>query len=93
MNLVEELGKGLDGLGQLRALMASGRSPGILRALDFELMEIDRGRAVFAGTPGAHAYNPIGTVHGATRRRYSIRPAVAPYIRGSPLLRPIRRSI
>jgi uncharacterized protein (TIGR00369 family) len=64
MSLVEEVGAGLDGLGQLRALMASGRKPGILRALDFEFVEVENGRAVFAGTPGEHAYNPIGTVHG-----------------------------
>jgi uncharacterized protein (TIGR00369 family) len=44
--------------------MASGRKPGILRSLEFELVEVDSGRAVFAGTPGDHAYNPIGTVHG-----------------------------
>jgi hypothetical protein len=49
---------------QLRALIASGRKPGILVALDFALTEVDVGRAVFAGVPGEHAYNPIGTVHG-----------------------------
>lgn len=64
MSLVDEVAGGLDGLAQLRALMASGRKPGILLALDFEFVEIDAGRAVFAGVPGEHAYNPIGTVHG-----------------------------
>jgi uncharacterized protein (TIGR00369 family) len=64
VSLVEELGGGLDGLGQLKALMASGRKPGILLALDFEFTEVESGRAVFTGTPGEHAYNPIGTVHG-----------------------------
>jgi uncharacterized protein (TIGR00369 family) len=64
MNLVDEIGSGLDGLGQLRALISSGRKPGILRSLGFEFIEIAPGRAVFAGTPGEHAYNPIGTVHG-----------------------------
>jgi uncharacterized protein (TIGR00369 family) len=64
MNLVEEVGAGLDGLGQLRALIRSGRRPGIARSLGFNLVEIESGRAVFAGTPGEHAYNPIGTVHG-----------------------------
>jgi uncharacterized protein (TIGR00369 family) len=64
MSLVEELGSGLDGLAQLRALMASGRKPGILHSLDFEFAEVDVGRAVFVGTPGDHAYNPIGSVHG-----------------------------
>jgi uncharacterized protein (TIGR00369 family) len=64
MSLVNEMGGGLDGLSQLRALMASGRKPGILVALDFEFVEVESGKAVFAGTPGEHAYNPIGTVHG-----------------------------
>src|SRR4029077_15649205 len=31
---------------------------------NFDFIEIESGRAVFAGTPGEHAYNPIGTVHG-----------------------------
>jgi len=44
--------------------MASSRKPGILVALDFEFVEVEAGRAVFAGTPGEHAYNPIGAVHG-----------------------------
>ena len=55
---------GLSGLEQLRALIASGQRPGIAIALDFDLAEVDEGRALFIGTPGLHAYNPIGTVHG-----------------------------
>lgn len=64
MSLVEETGAGLNGLEQLRALMASGRKPGIMVSLDFELVEAGIGKAVFAGNPGEHAYNPLGTVHG-----------------------------
>jgi uncharacterized protein (TIGR00369 family) len=64
MSLVNEVGEGLDGLGQLRALLASGRKPGILVSLGLEFVEVDSGRAVFAGIPGEHAYNPIGSVHG-----------------------------
>jgi uncharacterized protein (TIGR00369 family) len=64
MRLVDEVGGDLDGLSQLRALIASGRKPGILVALDFDFIEVEAGRAVFAGTPGEHAYNPIGAVHG-----------------------------
>ena len=63
-SLIEQVGAGLDGISQLRALIASGRKPGILHSLDFELVEVDHGRAVFEGTPGEHAYNPIGVVHG-----------------------------
>jgi uncharacterized protein (TIGR00369 family) len=65
MSLLNDVGaNGLDGLSQLRALMASGRKPGILIALDFDFVEVEVGRAVFAGIPGEHAYNPLGTVHG-----------------------------
>jgi uncharacterized protein (TIGR00369 family) len=63
-SLVDQVGAGLDGLAQLRALMGSGLKPGILVSLDFEFVEVEAGRAVFAGTPGEHAYNPIGSVHG-----------------------------
>lgn len=64
MNLVNKTGARLNGLDQLRALMASGRKPGILVSLDFELVEVDLGKAVFVGKPGEHVYNPLGTVHG-----------------------------
>ncbi|WP_363800241.1 PaaI family thioesterase [Lysobacter firmicutimachus] len=64
MRLVDEVAAGLPGLAQLQALLASDRKPGILRALDFDFVEVGDGLAVFAGTPGDHAYNPIGTVHG-----------------------------
>lgn len=64
MSLVNEVGAGLDGLAQLRALIASGRRPGIAVALEFSLDEIGDGLAVFSGIPGEHAYNPIGSVHG-----------------------------
>ena len=64
MSLVEEIGTGLDGLGQMRALIAAGRRPGIAISLDFTLAEVGDGTAVFVGTPGQHAYNPIGMIHG-----------------------------
>jgi uncharacterized protein (TIGR00369 family) len=64
MNLFEEIDTSVDGLEQLRAVIRSGRRPGIARSLDFDFLEVDSGRAVFGGTPGEHAYNPIGTVHG-----------------------------
>ena len=54
----------LSGLDQLRALIAAGRRPPIAETLDFTLTEIEDGRAVFEGTPGPHAYNPIGSIHG-----------------------------
>src|SRR5580704_1944938 len=64
MRLVDEVGADLDGLSQLRALIASGRKAGILAALEFDFIEVEAGHAVFAGIPGDHAYNPIGSVHG-----------------------------
>lgn len=64
MSLINQASARLNGLDQLRALMAAGRKPGILVSLDFELVDVDLGKAVFAGQPGEHAYNPLGTVHG-----------------------------
>ena len=64
MSLFDVIGPGLDGLAQLRALIASERKPGMLVSLALDLVEVDLGRAVFSGTPGEHAYNPLGTVHG-----------------------------
>jgi uncharacterized protein (TIGR00369 family) len=64
VSLIEEVGAGLDGLSQLRALIASGRRPGIAVTLQFNLVEVEKGFAAFEGMPGDHAYNPIGMVHG-----------------------------
>jgi uncharacterized protein (TIGR00369 family) len=64
MSMARDIGADLDGLAQLRAFVAAGKRPGIGDALDFDLVEIEDGRAVFAGTPGPHAYNPMGIVHG-----------------------------
>jgi uncharacterized protein (TIGR00369 family) len=64
VSMVTNIGAGLSGLEQLRAFMASGQRPGIADALDFDLFEVADGRAVFAGVPGPHAYNPMGIVHG-----------------------------
>ncbi|MDR5775635.1 MULTISPECIES: PaaI family thioesterase [unclassified Caballeronia] len=64
MSLIDETAPGLDGLAQLRRLIASGRKPGIFESLRLDFVEVEAGRAVFEGIPGDHAYNPIGTVHG-----------------------------
>lgn len=53
-----------NGLEQLRALIASGKMPGIGRTMGFDLVEVAEGRVVFEGKPGLEVYNPIGTVHG-----------------------------
>lgn len=54
----------MTGLERLRAMMAQDAQPPIGRTLNFSLIEVDEGRAVFAGDPGPETYNPMGTVHG-----------------------------
>src|SRR3712207_3630893 len=55
----------MTGLEAMRAL-AEGHlpPPPIALLMDFEPVEIDEGRVVFVGRPGAKHYNPIGSVHG-----------------------------
>jgi len=55
----------MSGLETLRQLAASEHSVPIEATLDFRLVEIEEGRAVFEGAPSARVYNPIGTVHGS----------------------------
>ena len=64
MNSTHTLEARPSGLEQLRAMMASGKRPGIGQSLDFDLVDVGEGMASFAGVPGTHAYNPIGSVHG-----------------------------
>lgn len=53
-----------DGLQQLRAMLTGDLRAPIGEKLDFHLVEIDRGRAVFEATPDPSVYNPFGAVHG-----------------------------
>ena len=55
---------GMSGLEQLRAMIATNAQPSIGRTLDFNLVEVEDGLAVFEGTPDERTYNPMGTVHG-----------------------------
>ncbi len=55
---------GPDGLAQLQALMASDRKAPLLEKMDIRLVEVERGRVVFEGTPDRSVYNPLGSVHG-----------------------------
>lgn len=64
MNIAAELGVGLTGLEFFRKVIAMGGRPPIAETLDFTLVEVEEGRAVFEAVPGLHAYNPIGVVHG-----------------------------
>ena len=56
---------GLSGLALMSAML-DGRlpPPPIAETLDFVLIEVAKGRAVFQGAPKFAFYNPLGTVHG-----------------------------
>jgi uncharacterized protein (TIGR00369 family) len=60
-----EQAQGLDGLAFLQAMLR-GELPSapIAHTLDFHLVEVSAGRAVFQGRPGAAHLNPMGGVHG-----------------------------
>jgi uncharacterized protein (TIGR00369 family) len=56
---------GMSGLQTLQAMLRGELPyPPIARTLDFQLMEVDEGRAVFQGAPGPSHLNPMGGVHG-----------------------------
>jgi uncharacterized protein (TIGR00369 family) len=56
---------GRTGLDAMRAMLA-GELPHahIARTLDFEIVEVGEGHAVFQATPQLKHYNPLGSVHG-----------------------------
>lgn len=54
----------LSGLEQLRAMIAADAQPSMGRTLDFNLIEVADGLAVFEGNPDERTYNPMGVVHG-----------------------------
>jgi uncharacterized protein (TIGR00369 family) len=56
--------KALDGLQQIRAMVESGRGAPMVEKLGVKLAEVERGHAVFVGTPDRSVYNPLGVVHG-----------------------------
>ena len=58
---------GLNASGlEFLSAFATGRlpPPPIAQLMGFTLVEVEAGRAVFAGEPGEQHYNPIGVVHG-----------------------------
>lgn len=56
---------GKSGLEIMQALLRGELpAPPITDTLDFILVEVDHGRAVFQGRPLERHYNPLGTVHG-----------------------------
>jgi len=64
MNAQLQQRSGLTGLEQLRMYLDGNRRPGIGVSLDFKLIDVQEGFVTFEGTPGEHAYNPIGSIHG-----------------------------
>lgn len=58
-------GAEMSGLDYLRAVIGGDLArPPIAVVMNMTLVELEEGRAVFAGEPGEEHYNPIGTVHG-----------------------------
>ena len=56
---------GRSGLDLMQAMLRGELPyPPIARTLDFQLLEVDEGRAVFQGTPGPGHSNPMGGIHG-----------------------------
>jgi uncharacterized protein (TIGR00369 family) len=57
--------RGLSGLAMLSAMMAGKlpRAP-MSRTLDFLLVHVEPGVAIFQGRPSLEHYNPLGSVHG-----------------------------
>ncbi|HKA78402.1 MAG TPA: PaaI family thioesterase [Xanthobacteraceae bacterium] len=63
--VLPEVAASISGLELLQGMIA-GRFPGppIMQLIGFRLSEVEKGRAVFTGTPAFEHYNPLGTVHG-----------------------------
>ncbi|XAH21226.1 PaaI family thioesterase [Xylophilus sp. GW821-FHT01B05] len=56
---------GLTGLQQMQAMLQGELPyPPMAKTLDFLILEVDEGRALFQGTPRFEHLNPMGTVHG-----------------------------
>ena len=64
MNLFKDTDSKLTGLEQLQNLIASRQRPPMYATLDFDLVEVEHGRAILQGCPGSHVQNLLGTVHG-----------------------------
>jgi uncharacterized protein (TIGR00369 family) len=54
-----------DGLGFLQAIVDGALpAPPIAETLGFDLVHVEKGKAIFEGLPEYRHYNPIGMVHG-----------------------------
>ncbi len=62
---MRDMVKDKTGLEILQAMLAGELPyPPIADTLDFSLVEVSAGKAVFQGTPQLKHYNPLGSVHG-----------------------------
>ena len=52
------------GLAQLQAMSVGGSKAPMGETLGFDLVEVERGKAVFEGRPDRSVYNPRGSAHG-----------------------------
>jgi uncharacterized protein (TIGR00369 family) len=60
-----EAGRGMSGFEFLQKIVSGELpKPPIAALLDFQIVELQEGRAVFALNPEEYHYNPIGAVHG-----------------------------
>ncbi len=63
-SLLSQLDPGLDGLAQLRSVLAAGLQPPIHETLDIALVSAEYGLVTVEAMPSARHLNPAGTVHG-----------------------------
>ncbi len=57
--------QGKSGLEVMQAMLAGELPyPHIMQTLDYGLVQVEKGRAVFQGVPQLMHYNPLGSVHG-----------------------------
>jgi uncharacterized protein (TIGR00369 family) len=64
MSMLGKLEPGLDGLQQLRSLLASGKQPPIHETLDISLTLVEKGAVVVEARPGERHLNAAGIVQG-----------------------------
>ncbi|MBB4634394.1 PaaI family thioesterase [Longimicrobium terrae] len=64
MTLIDQIGRHLSGIEQLRIMLSTGRRAGLTDTLDIRLVEVDDGRIVMEATPDLYVYNPAGVAHG-----------------------------
>jgi uncharacterized protein (TIGR00369 family) len=56
---------GMSGMETMQAMLRGELPyPPMAKTLDFNLMEVEPGKAVFQGTPGPAHLNPMGSIHG-----------------------------